>query len=543
MITGTVAARHAAPAQSSPGSATTRLAIRQVRRGTVIVFAVCAGMSFLVAAQYKSTFQDALGPEALRALAENPAIRVLFGTPMALDDAGGFTVWRTGTPLLVVAGVWIMLAAVRITRGEEDAGHWDLLLSGALRVSDALRSSFLALAGGALVISVGVWAAMLAAGTAPSGATLYAAGFLGVTLTFAAAGFVAGQLMPNKPMAVGTAVGFLGAALLLRMIADASAALSGLAWISPLGLIARIAPFADNRIAPLAVLACYPVVLAATAMAIARSRDVGRGLLSVSLSRAPRTRLLGSVAGFAVRRSLRSTLGWVAAIMTYFVVIGATIASILEFFEQNPRFAELAAAAGFAGLSSAEGFAAALFALCAIATGMYAATRIAAFVADEQARRSTLLFASPVSRVGLLSAEVAVVVFGVLVLHVAAAAGILVGAAATGAPLAFSDALAGALNAAPIAALALGAAVLATGWSPSAVAAIGAVPVVGGFLLDVVTESMHAPGWLQQASPFAHVRPVPLVAPGWPAIGVLLAIAVALAAAGMAGYRRRDLTS
>ncbi|BBY78941.1 ABC transporter membrane-spanning protein [Mycolicibacterium pulveris] len=500
-------------------------------------------MSFLVAAQYKSTFQDALSPEALRALAENPAIRVLFGTPMALDDAGGFTVWRTGTPLLVVAGVWIMLAAVRITRGEEDTGRWDFLLSGTLRVSDTLRSCALALACSALVISLGVWAALLAAGTAAWGATLYAAGFLGVTLTFAAAGFVAAQLMPNRPRAVGTAVGFLGASLLLRMIADAATTLAGLAWISPLGLIARTAPFADNRVAPLAVLACYPVALGTAAMAISASRDVGSGLLTVSDSRAPRPRLLGSVMGFAVRRSLRSTLGWAAAIATYFVVFGATIASILEFFEQNPRFADLAAAAGFAGLNSAEGFCAALLALCALATGMYADTRIGAFVDDEQARRATLLFASPVSRAGLLSTEIAVVAFGVLALHVTAAAGITVGAAVTGAPLSFSDAVAGALNTAPIAALALGAAALAAGWSPSAVTAVGAVPVVGGFLLNVVAESMHAPGWVGNLSPFVHVQPVPLLGPDWAALGVLVSISAVLAAIEMAGYRRRDLTS
>ncbi|MGW4330042.1 hypothetical protein ACWEKR_29635 [Nocardia sp. NPDC004573] len=36
--------------------------------------------------------------DALRALAENSAVRILFGAPLALDDPGGFTVWRTGTP-------------------------------------------------------------------------------------------------------------------------------------------------------------------------------------------------------------------------------------------------------------------------------------------------------------------------------------------------------------------------------------------------------------------------------------------------------------
>nr|WP_090343997.1 polyketide antibiotic transporter [Mycolicibacterium malmesburyense]CRL75235.1 putative exporter of polyketide antibiotics-like protein [Mycolicibacterium malmesburyense] len=543
MTSATIIAGHAAPARRSPRAAAIRLAVRQVRRGTLVVFAVCAAMSFLVAAQYKSTFQAEMSPEALRALAENPAIRVLFGTPMALDDAGGFTVWRMGTPLLVVAGVWIMLTAVRITRGDEDAGRSELLLSGALRTSDVLRSCLVTLAGSALMIAVGVWAAMLAAGTSLAGTTLYAAGFLGVTATFATIGFVAGQLMPTRPMAVGSAVAVLGAALLMRMVADASAALAGLAWITPFGLIARLAPFADNRITPLAVLACYPVGLGAIAIRMARNRDVGHGLVAVSTSRPPRTSLLGSVGGFAVRRSLRSTTGWALAIAVYFLVIGATIASILEFFDANPRFAELAAAAGFAGLSSAEGLAAALFGLASIATGMYAATRLAAFVSDEQARRSTMLIAAPVSRVGLLGAEITVIAVGVVVLHVAAAAGITIGAAVTGAPLIVSDALAGALNTAPIAALALGAAVLATGWSPSAVAAVGAVPVAGGFLLNVVADNLQAPSWVRSMSPFVHVHPVPLATPDWTALGVLLAVAALLVAAGMTRYRRRDLMS
>ncbi len=54
-------------------------------------------MSAIVAVQYRTTFQGSIDQSGLRALAENPAIRILFGPPVALDDAGGFTVWRTGT--------------------------------------------------------------------------------------------------------------------------------------------------------------------------------------------------------------------------------------------------------------------------------------------------------------------------------------------------------------------------------------------------------------------------------------------------------------
>lgn len=122
----------------APGRAIEWLTARQIRRGAVLVAVTAAGMSALVASQYQTTFADAIDTNAIRALAENPAIRVLFGTPRALDDPGGFTVWRTGTPVLVLSGVWALLAATRVTRGEEDAGRWDLLLGGAVRAVDLL---------------------------------------------------------------------------------------------------------------------------------------------------------------------------------------------------------------------------------------------------------------------------------------------------------------------------------------------------------------------------------------------------------------------
>ena len=205
-------------------------------------------------------------------------------------------------------------------------------------------------------------------------------------------------------------------------------------------------------------------------------------------SRAPRTTLLGSITGFAIRRAIRPTVGWAIGIAAYFLLVGALIASILEFFDTNRRFAELAAAAGFAGLDSANGFAAALFGLLAIPTGLYAATRLAALVTDERARRWTPVFATDVSRIRLAGNEIAVTTAGMVLLHVIAGLAIWAGAAITGAPLAIDDALAGALNSAPVAWLAVGAAALAVGWLPSAVGAIGAVPVAGGFLLNVLTQ-------------------------------------------------------
>ncbi|WP_107656435.1 polyketide antibiotic transporter [Nocardia suismassiliense] len=525
----------------APGRAVARLTRHQAQRGALFVAAVAAGMSALVAFQYRSTFAGTVDSGAIRALVENPAIRVLFGPPLALSDPGGFTVWRTGTPVLVLCGVWALLAATRLTRGAEDAGHWELLLGGRLRSLDLLVRVTGTLWLAAAVIAGGVGTALVVAGTDPLGAILHAACVFGVTATFGGVGLLTAQLVSSRAAATWLASAVVGVGLLLRMLADGVGAFAWVAWFTPFGLAARTAPYADNRVAPLLVLLVFVVVPAASAFAVVQRRDLGGAVIVVSATRAPRTRLLGSVAGFAVRRAVLPTVGWAVGIGAYFLLIGALISSILEFMDENPRFAELAATAGFGGLGSATGFAAAMFALLALPAGGYAESRISAMVADEKARRWTALHALPLSRYNSAGIEIAVTVVGLVVLLVTAASAMWAGAVLAGAPLSLGAALAGAANVAPVALLALGAAVLALGWRPDAVGVIGAIPVVGGFLLDVVVQSIGAPGWIREISPFAHLAAVPDTAPDWAASAWLTAITIAAIAIGMYGYARRDL--
>ncbi|MEV0296450.1 polyketide antibiotic transporter [Nocardia sp. NPDC050710] len=526
---------------SAPGRAAARLIRRQARRGAAMVALTASGMSALVAAQYRTTFADSIDAGALRALAENPSVRILFGAPLALDDPGGFTVWRTGTPVLVLCGMWALLAATRLTRGEEDAGHWDLLLGGRLRAIDLVVRCAGTLCLAAAVIATAVGAGLVVTGTDSTGAVLHALCAFGSTVTFASIGLLAAQLLPSRAAAAGLASAVLGTSLLLRMLADGVPALAWTAWLTPFGLAARVAPYADNRIEPLFVLAVLAIVPTAAALVAARGRDLGGALITLSGTRPARTRLLGSVHGFAVRRALAPTTGWGVAIAAYFLLIGALISSILEFFAENPRFAELAAAAGFGGLDSATGFAAAMFALLSIPAGLYAATRITTMAADEKARRWTALHALPLPRVQSAGTEIAVTAGGLAALLLTAAVAMWVGAVLTGAPLSLPEAIAGAANAAPVALLALGAAALALGWFPEAVGLIGAVPVVGGFLLDVVAQSIGAPGWVREISPFAHLAAVPDTAPDWGASLTLAAVAIVAATIGLYGYNRRDL--
>ena len=142
---------------------------RLVRRGAVVVLVVAAGMSAVVVWQYRGLAADGFDPGAMRALAESPAVRIMFGKPVALGDPGGFTVWRTGTPMVVLVAVWSALTAVRITRGEEEAGRWNLLLAGRVRLARLLGLQLAVIMIAAVAIGLAVAVAMILTGTSTSG--------------------------------------------------------------------------------------------------------------------------------------------------------------------------------------------------------------------------------------------------------------------------------------------------------------------------------------------------------------------------------------
>jgi ABC-2 type transport system permease protein len=67
------------------------------------------------------------------------------------------------------------------------------------------------------------------------------------------------------------------------------------------------------------------------------------------------------------------------------------------------------------------------------------------------------------------------------------------------------------------------------------------LPAAGGFVLDVVADSVDAPAWVRTLSPFDHLAAVPVDPPDWPATAAMLAVAAVLALAGTWSHTRRDI--
>jgi ABC-2 type transport system permease protein len=530
------------PARPSARRVATRAATRQARRGTLVVAVICGGMAGFVAVQYRG-LGGALGADSLTALAENPAIRTLFGPPVGLDTAGGFTVWRTGTVLAVLVGSWAALTATRLTRGDEEAGRWDLLLAGRLRLTSLVVRVLAVLLAASAVVGAAAGLGLLLAGAGLLGSVLFGAGLAGTGMLGAALGVLAAQLFADRRSASGLAVAVLLGGLLARMVADQVPTLAWLSWLTPFGLLGRAAPFAADRALPLLALATLVSVVALVAAGLASGRDVGRGRLAGRERRTTPSRLLTSLPGLAVYRTRGPLTGWAAGAMAYFLLIGLLASAMTDFLRDNPFFADLAAQAGFAQLGSVRGYVAALYTLLAVAIGAFAASRVAATAADESAGRLALLYSRPVARARWAATEAAVITGAAIILAAAAGLAAWVGTAWVDAELGVLDALAGALSVLPVALLCLGAALAALGWAPSAVLAWGVAPAVGGYLLLVLADTFGWADTIRWFSPFAHLDDVP--AEPWNVPGALgmLTVAAALGVAGCLRYARRDLRS
>ena len=190
---------------------------------------------------------DIATSESFAKLLENPAVRALYGMPFDTTNAGGFAVWRFGTILCVLAGLWALMATTRVLRGEEEAGRWDLLLTAPVTRGGVLLSHVKALGGGSVVVGLAVFGSFVAGGEPAGPAALYALGVTFLTLTFVAVGAVTSQLFGSRRRAAGTAGAVLGISYLIRMVADGTADGAWLRWASPLGWVENLEAFAVEQ--------------------------------------------------------------------------------------------------------------------------------------------------------------------------------------------------------------------------------------------------------------------------------------------------------
>ena len=105
------------------------------------------------AVSYSTIYKTQAEREHLAAaFGSNKASSALFGPAPQLQTVAGFTVFKSFMTLIILGGVWGLLTGTRLLRGEEDAGRWELLLTGQTTRKGATTQALVGLSAGAVTL-------------------------------------------------------------------------------------------------------------------------------------------------------------------------------------------------------------------------------------------------------------------------------------------------------------------------------------------------------------------------------------------------------
>jgi ABC-2 type transport system permease protein len=488
----------------------------------------------------KTGYPTAADRAALAAgVGHNPSIAAIYGAAYSAS-LGGITAWRTGLIAAIGCAVMSIILVIRHTRGDEETGRLELL--GATAVGrQAAPAAALALALGActllglLIMVVCVLLGLPASGSLALGLEVAAAGWV-----FAGVAVVCAQLTASARPARGIAASLLGVAYLLRAVGDANPGVSWLTWVSPLGWVEELRPFAAERWWVVLLSVAVTAGLAALAWALAARRDVGSGLLPERPGRPGAAAWLRSPLALAWRLQRGWFWGWLAGFAVAGVVLGAAAHGIGSLLNSAQVRADVFRYGGHAGLVNA--YFVVLFTESAILAAAYAVSVTLRLQAEETGQRADPVLAAPVSRTRWAAGHVLTAVIGpaALLAVVGAAAGVAYGAHG-GMGHQVLRLLGAGLAQVPTAWLMVGVVMAVFGLVPRLTVGVSWGALAVAALVSIAGPLLRLNHWVLDISPFVHAPKLPGTAFAATPLLWLTGVAVLLTGLGLGGLRRRDI--
>ncbi|NVI90225.1 ABC transporter permease [Actinomadura sp. BRA 177] len=515
-----------------------------LRRDRIMMSAWIYGLTAYVSSNAYSFKHEYGTPAALadftRGINDNPSTRALYGPVLNGDTAAGLSVWRVGTTGAAFTAVMCVLLVVRHTRAEEENGRLELVGAAAVGRRAPLTAALLAAVTAAATLAAIVTAVLLFFGVPAAGSAALGLSWFGTGLVFAGVAAVTAQLAETSRLANGLAFTVLGAAYLVRGAADAGS-VHWLSWLSPVGWAQQVRPLAGEQWAVLLLPLAASALLVAAAYALTGRRDLGAGILASSPGPANAAPSLRSPLALAWRLQRGTLIGWSAAFAVYGLVVGGIAAGAGDLAGGNAAIADdIRELGGQQNLTDA--LLATAMSIMALFTAAYAVQSVQRLRAEESSGRLEPILATGVSRVRWAVSGLTVTVAGTVVLLAltGAAVGVVHGARSHDFGGELPRQLAAALVQLPAVWVIAAAAFLLFALLPRATSAGWGVLTIC-LLLGQVAPLLNLPQAVMDVSPFTHTPKLPGGAAAPLPLIALTAAAVALAAAGLTAFRRRDI--
>lgn len=487
--------------------------------------------------------------ESFAVLAANPVMALIGGPGYGFDDitTARFLVGLYGAYVMIGAALMSIMTVSRHTRVEEQTGRAELVRANVVGRHAQLAAALI------LVTLLNVLMAALMAlafQTSPAepdsweSSLLFACSIGVVGLVFAGVAAVTAQLSPFSRAASGIAGAVLAASFAVRGLGDMSAVQGGdldwLSWLSPFGWSQQTAPLTLDRWWPLVISLGATLLLIIAGFVLQSRRDLAAGILPDRLGSAVAPGWLRSSLSLAYRLQRTGLAWWSFALLLAGITFGAFVQPMAESADGMPE--ELLAVFGGAE-GMVEGFLGFMGVYFAIMVAVYAILSVQGMRAEEQGVRTEPVLAAAVSRTGWMLSWLTVTALGSLWLLALAGLGEGLGAAlATGDWELFGPVLLGHLAHTPVVWALLGLAAGLYGLVPRLIGLTWAVFVYGA-ALSMFGDMLELDDAVLATSVFRHVGQYPAEDISWAAVAMLTGIAVLLAGAGLACFRRRDLNT
>lgn len=475
-------------------------------------------------------------------------LRAFYGPVQSWAGVGGLTAWRMGVLGAALAGLMSILLVVRHTREEEETGRQEMLGAAAVDRRAPLTAALSAAAIANTAVCAVIAAGMTFLGTPVTGSVALGLEISGGGLAFAAVATVTAQLTESARLAKGLAGSVLGAAFLLRAAGDAGpdGGSSPLLWASPLGWLEQLHPYGGENWWVLLPVAGFVAAGCAAGYALTGRRDSGASFLPVRPGPATARPSLASPLALAWRLQRGTLYGWGAALIVAGTVYGSVTDSVGDLVGGNHQVHDIIERmGGHAGL--ADSFLASAMGLLGLLAAFHTVQSVLRLRGEETGGHAEAVLAQPVGRLRWAASHLAHALLGpvALLALAGAATGLAYGAATGDIAGQLPRCTAAAVAQAPAVWVLTGLAALLVGLLPKASGA--AWGLLGLFAaLGQLGPALRIPQPVMDLSPFTHPPKLPGISgdqvPTQPYIWLTVVAAVGIAV-GLAGLRRRDLTS
>lgn len=522
-----------------------RLALRLDRIRLPIWILAIAGTVVATASSFEQLYPTVASRLQLSSgIVENPSMRAIYGPLFDPRSIGGLTAWRQGGVGLVLIALMSLLTVVRHTRAEEEAGRLELIGAGVVGRYAPLTAALVLAFGASLLIGLLMAGGLIGLGLPTAGSLALGLGFLAVGWIFAAVAAVAAQLTESARLATGIAVSVLAAAYLVRAAGDAAADTgpTWLTWLSPIGWAQQIRPYAGERWEVFGLAAGLVVVCTGAAYTLVTRRDIGASLMPPRPGPSSASPGLRSALALAWRLQRAPLLGWTIGFAVMGTAMGAVADGVRDVVESSPQIEEIVRRIGGSD-AIVDAFLATIAGLFGLVAAVYAVQATLRLRVEETGLRAEPLLATRVGRTEWVSSHVVLAALGAGVLLAVAGAGVGLthGLSAGDVSGQLPRMVGGALVQLPATLVFAAVALALFGVFPRLTVLSWAALVVC-LLIGQLGPLLQLDQRLMDLSPFTHVPQIPGSNMTWTPLLWLTAVALGLTAAGMVGFRRRDLS-